>query len=284
MSNITTTIRITELPGGYASSHLVEHIFEDAEAFFDYLMVVHIAASKAVAPCILPCTLRAGPGSTTKSGRRRVTDAAQAHLLVFDLDHGNVEESDLEAALVEIGIQAAMYPTWKSGGVHGMRWRVIVPLARPVPGGAYKAVWVPVARAIERGLYSQAAFDPSTAGSTGRERPSHSLPSCPAARRGGPTTTSSGASTPKSTSSTTGCCWTPASCPNCRRSGKSGRSSGRIEPRSPGPTSQRSTRPVWPPTRRWAGKRHRGCWPRWMPWRSHAGMACRRPQVIAMQP
>ena len=67
---------------------------------------------------------------------------------------------DGEAAMIDLGIQAAMYPTWKSGGVHGMRWRVIVPLARPVPGGAYKAVWVPVARAIERGLYSQGCFRP----------------------------------------------------------------------------------------------------------------------------
>ena len=155
----SASIHVIELPEGYTSSRLVEHIFT-VEELLDYLMVTHIVGSKQSAPCILPCTLKAGPGKRTKSGRRRVTDAKEAHLLVFDLDHGNVEESDLEAALVDLGVQAIMWPTWKAGGVYGMRWRVVLPLARPVPGGAYKGVWTVIARAIERGLYEQGCYRP----------------------------------------------------------------------------------------------------------------------------
>ncbi len=73
----STSVHIIELPEGYTSSRLVEHIFT-TEELFDYLMVIHIVGSKETAPCILPCTLKVGPGTRTKSGRRRVTDAQDA--------------------------------------------------------------------------------------------------------------------------------------------------------------------------------------------------------------
>jgi len=152
-------LRVVELPDGYTSSSLVEHDLTIDE-LFDFLMVTHIVVSKDAAPCLLPCTLKARPGKRTKSGRRRATDADVANLLIFDLDHGNIEESDLEAALVDLDVIAVMYPTWKSGSVYGMRWRVIIPLARSVPGGGYKSLWIKMARAIERGLYAQGCFRP----------------------------------------------------------------------------------------------------------------------------
>ena len=152
-------IRIIELPDGYTKPRMIEHELT-AEEFEDFLMVVHIVLSKEAAPCILPCTLKPRPGKRTKSGRRRATDADLAYLLTFDIDHGNVEESDLEAALVDLGIQAVMYPTWRAGRIHGMRWRVIIPLSKAVNARAYKALWSRVARLIERGLRGQGCYRP----------------------------------------------------------------------------------------------------------------------------
>jgi hypothetical protein len=120
-------IQFTYLPEGYTSS-VIEHREMSRSELEDFLMVVHLVAGKAVAPCILPCVLkadRAVSSRRTKTGRRRVTDADVAHILIGDIDNGNVDAHVLEAAVTEGDVAAILYPTWKSGGIHGQRWRVI---------------------------------------------------------------------------------------------------------------------------------------------------------------
>ena len=123
--------------------------------FEDFLMVVHLVASKEVAPCILPCTIKPNRmgSSRTKTGRRRVSDADVAHLLIGDFDHGNLDAHLVEEVATANDIAAIIHPTWKSGGVHGQRWRVISPLAAPIPAREYPRVWIAWARQMERRLH-----------------------------------------------------------------------------------------------------------------------------------
>jgi len=136
-------VNFTYLPGGYksAAGELLSMSWLDFE---DFCMVVHLVASKEVAPCILPCTIKPnGTGSSrTKTGRRRVTDADVAHLLIGDFDHGNLDAHIVEEVAAANDIAAIIHPTWKSGGVHGQRWRVISPLAAPIPARDYPKVWM----------------------------------------------------------------------------------------------------------------------------------------------
>lgn len=155
-------IRFTYLPEGYTSS-VIEHREMSWSDFDDFLMVVHLVAGKAVAPCILPCTLkvaRTGSSRRTKTGRRRVTDADQAHLIIGDIDHGKVDLHVLEAAVTADGVAAIIFPTWKSGGLHGQRWRVVVFLAEPIKARDYKCTRIGWARSVERRLMAMGEPSP----------------------------------------------------------------------------------------------------------------------------
>ena len=106
-----------------------------------------IVAHKEAVPLIGPFTLRAG---TT----RRKDNVATVNILFVDVDDGTPPH-DATKRLRDDGIAHAVYSTHSSTTVHP-KYRIVAPLARPVPGDQWRAIYERICRAY--GL----PFDPKT--------------------------------------------------------------------------------------------------------------------------
>lgn len=129
---------------------------------FDPLPLSGDQARKETAPVMFPCTFRQdGKGDKrTKSGDRSAHAADTCGLLIFDVDRGNLQGEHIEEALKVLGSSALYWQTWQANAFNGLRWRIVVPLARPVPARkAYTAIWKTIGRSLTMALGNAAGIE-----------------------------------------------------------------------------------------------------------------------------
>jgi len=86
-------------------------------------------------------------------GKRCKADVEAVTMLIYDLDHG-ADATTPHAIADGLGVELLWYTTWSDGvkndeGVIERRYRVVIPLKRPVTVEEHAALWVHIAGLIE---------------------------------------------------------------------------------------------------------------------------------------
>lgn len=109
------------------------------------------------------CGAEFAPGATSKS--QSSDNLLAVHALVLDVDDWSKREPFTEEELREYlaGYRFIAWTTWSSRADH-LKWRVVIPLASPMPPTKHKALWRILNEVLDGTMVEQSVSDPARLG------------------------------------------------------------------------------------------------------------------------
>ena len=106
----------------------------------DVFEEVHLVEAKKQAPSVIPATFKERSLHWTNQHRPRATDALSTTCLMFDMDEGDLDPIDIEDMLEHFRLGGTYWSTWSSQP-GARRWRIAVPLSRPISAKVQPTLW-----------------------------------------------------------------------------------------------------------------------------------------------